>query len=92
MTAAHAVEVLYASGAEPLVWRRFLNSPVFWNARGNLDFVFALEDFVEQRPDLSQEIRTAFFEAYGFEKGAGRPEYRRLYQLLGVGQIGRAHV
>ena len=89
MTAAHAVEVLYDSGSEPLVWRRFLNSPVFWNARGNLDFVFALEDFVEQHPDLSPEIRTAFFEAYGFEKGAGRPEYRRLYQLLGVGRRDR---
>ncbi len=86
MAATHALELLYTSGAELPVWRRFLNSPVFWNARSNLDFVFALEDFIEQNPDLPREVRKAFFEAYGFEKGVGRPEYRRLYQLLGVGR------
>lgn len=84
MAAAHALELLYSTGAPPYQWRRFLNDPVFWNVRANLDFVFALEDFLEQRPDLSPDIRKAIFSAYEFEKGPGYPVYRRLYRLLDV--------
>ena len=86
MAAAHALELLYSTGAPLREWQRFLDSPVFWNARGNLDFVFALEDFLEQNPGLPKDIRKAIFESYGFERGVGRPEYRRLYQLLGIGR------
>lgn len=84
MAAAHALELLYANGAPLLQWRRFLNDPVFWNVRANLDFIFALEDFLEQHPDLPPDIRWAIFTAYGFEKGPGSPVYKRLYRLLNV--------
>ena len=82
--ASRALELLYAGGAPLSQWRRFLASPAFWNVRANLDFVFALEDFLEQHPDLSPEIRKAIFAAYGFEKGPGYPVYKRLYRLLNV--------
>ncbi|MCI8811448.1 MAG: hypothetical protein HFF84_15405 [Oscillibacter sp.] len=86
MAAAQALELLHATGAPLAEWRKFLGCAVFWNVRGNLDFVFTLEDFIEQNPELSQDIRRAIFEAYGFEKGVNRPEYRRLYHLLGIGR------
>ena len=89
MAASHALELLYSAEAPLSQWKRFLNDPVFWNVRANLDFVFALEDFLEQHPDLSREIRKALFTAYGFEKGPGAPVYRRLYRLLGVGRRDR---
>lgn len=92
MAAAQALEMLHSTGAPLREWQRFLSSPVFWNARGNLDFVFALEDFLEENPGLAPEIRRAVFEAYGFERGVGRPEYRRLYQLLGVGRKERRKI
>lgn len=84
LAAVHALELLYANGASLIQWRSFLNDPIFWNVRANLDFVFALEDFLEQHPDLPQDIRRAIFAAYGFEKGPGNPVYKRLYRLLGV--------
>lgn len=84
MAASHALELLYSSGAPPRQWRGFLSDPVFWNVRANLDFVFILEDFLEQHPDLSPEIRRAIFAAYGFEKGPGYPVYKPLYRLLNV--------
>ena len=59
MAAAHALELLHSSGAPLSQWQRFLDSPVFLSVRANLDFIFALEDFLEQRPDLSQEVRQA---------------------------------
>lgn len=83
MAAAHALELLTASNAPLSEWRRFLESSVFWNVRSNLDFIFALEDFLEQNPDLPRPVRQAMFAAYEFEKGA-RPEYTRLCRLLGV--------
>lgn len=84
MAAVHALELLYTNGAPLLQWRRFLNDPVFWNVRANLDFVFALEDFLEQHPDLPPDIRRAIFAAYGFERGPGNPVYKRLFRLLNV--------
>ena len=84
MAAAHALELLYSNGAPLVQWRRFLNDPLFWNVRANLDFVFALEDFLEQHPDLSPDIRKAIFAAYGFEKGPVSPVYKRLCRLLNV--------
>lgn len=83
MAAAHALELLMASNAPLPEWRRFLESSVFWNVRSNLDFVFALEDFLEQNPDLPQAVRQAVFAAYELEKGV-RPEYYRLNRLLNV--------
>lgn len=84
MAAAHALELLHSSGAPLPQWRRFLNDPVFWNVRANLDFIFALEDFLEQHPDMSPDIRRAIFSAYGLEKGPGYPVYKRLYRLLNM--------
>ena len=84
MAAAHALELLHSSGAPLPQWRRFLDSPVFLNVRANLDFVFALEDFLEQRPDLSQEVRQAIFAVYESYNASKYPMYRRLYQLLNV--------
>lgn len=83
MAAAHALELLMSSSAPLPEWRRFLESPVFWNVRSNLDFIFALEDFLEQNPDLPQAVRREIFAAYELEKGA-RPEYARLSRLLNV--------
>lgn len=84
MAASHALELLHASGAPAAQWRRFLESPVFLSVRANLDFVFALEDFLEQRPDLSPEIRRAVFEAYESCNASKYPVYNRLYKLLNV--------
>ncbi len=84
MAAARALELLHSSGAPLDQWRRFLDSPVFLNVRANLDFVFALEDFLEQRPDLSQEVRQAIFTVYESYNASKYPMYRRLYQLLNV--------
>lgn len=84
MAASHALELLYSSGAPPSQWRRFLESPVFLNVRANLDFVFALEDFLEQRPGLSPEIRRAIFLAYEDCNASKYPAYGRLYKLLDV--------
>lgn len=86
MAATQALELLHSTGASHAEWMRFLNGPVFWSAKANLDFVFALEDFLEQNPDLPKEIRQAVFVSYGFEKGPGKPEYKRLYTLLNVGR------
>ena len=47
MAAAHALELLYTAGAPLAQWQRFFNGPTFWSARANLDFLFALEDFLE---------------------------------------------
>lgn len=84
LLAIRALELLYASGASPAQWQRFLDSPAFLSVRANLDFIFALEDFLERHPDLSLEIRRAIFRAYEFQNGSRYPIYRRLYQLLGV--------
>ena len=49
-----------------------------------MDFVFLLEDFLSQRPDLSPEIRRAVFDAYELQNASKYPAYRPLYRLLGV--------
>lgn len=90
MAAVHALELLHSTSAPAAQWRNFLESPVFWNVKANLDFIFALEDFLEQCASyLPVEIKRAIFSAYGFEKGPGGPEYRRLYLLLGGDQSRR---
>ena len=85
MAATHALELLLSCNAPLPQWRSFLKSPVFWNVRANLDFIFALEDFLEQNPDLSAGVRRAMYEAYGFEHSVP-PECRRLARLLHVGR------
>nr|WP_326166559.1 J domain-containing protein [uncultured Oscillibacter sp.] len=84
LTAVHTVELLYASGASPSVWRRFLGAPAFLSVRANIDLVFALEDFLEQHPDLSPEIRREIFLAYEAQNASKYPMYARLYRLLDV--------
>lgn len=90
MAAVHALELLHSTSAPAAEWRRFLESPVFWNVKANLDFIFALEDFLEQCGSyLPADIKRAISAAYGFEKGPGGPEYRQLYKLLGGRQEAR---
>ena len=83
MAATHALELLLSCNAPLPQWRSFLQSPVFWNVKANLDFIFALEDFLEQNPDLPLAVRRAVFEAYGFANSVP-PECRRLSRLLHV--------
>lgn len=84
MAATHAIELLHSISAPVSEWRRFLDSSVFWNVKSNLDFIFALEDFLEKTAAyLPMEIKAAFFSAYGFENGPVGGEYQRLYRLLG---------
>ncbi len=86
MAAAQALELLHTGGAPLSRWWGFLESPVFLNVRANHDFVFALEDFLQQHPDLSPEIRRAIFIAYERQNGSKYAMYHRLYQLLNVEQ------
>jgi len=84
LAAVRALELLERSGAPPSQWRRFLDSSVFLSVRADMDFVFLLEDFLEQHPDLSPEIRRAVFNAYEAQNASKYPAYKPLYRLLGV--------
>ncbi len=84
LAAVRALELLERRDAPPAQWRRFLDSPVFLSVRADMDFVFLLEDFLSQRPDLSPEIRRAVFDAYELQNASKYPAYRPLYRLLGV--------
>lgn len=84
LAAIRAVELLERSDAPPVQWRRFLDSPLFLSVRADMDFVFLLEDFLEQHPDLSLEIRQAVFTAYEAQNASKYPAYKPLYRLLGV--------
>lgn len=84
LAAVRTLELLERRDAPPAQWRRFLNSPVFLSVRADMDFVFLLEDFLSQRPDLSPEIRRAVFDAYELQNASKYPAYRPLYRLLGV--------
>lgn len=84
LAAVRALELLERCDASPAQWRRFLDSPVFLSVRADMDFVFLLEDFLSQRPDLSPEIRRAVFDAYELQNASKYPAYKPLYRLLGV--------
>lgn len=84
LAAGRTLELLERRDAPPAQWRRFLDSPVFLSVRADMDFVFLLEDFLSQRPDLSPEIRRAVFDAYELQNASKYPAYRPLYRLLGV--------
>ena len=84
LAAVRALELLERCDASPAQWRRFLDSPVFLSVRADMDFVFLLEDFLSQRPDLSPEIRRAVFDAYELQNASRYPAYKPLYRLLGV--------
>ncbi len=80
-TILHTIEMMYNARTGAEEWQKFFQSPLFQQAKGGLDLVFGLEDFVSTR-QLSQEVRLALFLAYGFDKGVARPELRPLYQML----------
>ncbi len=80
-TILHTIEMMYNARAGAEAWEKFFQSPLFQQAKGGLDLIFGLEDFVSTR-NLSQEARLALFLAYGFDKGVARPELRPLYQML----------
>lgn len=84
LAAVRTLELLERRDAPPAQWRRFLDSPVFLSVRADMDFVFLLEDFLSQRPDLSPEIRRAVFDAYELQNASRYPAYKPLYRLLGV--------
>lgn len=77
----HTIETMYNARAGAEAWEKFFKSPLFQQAKGGLDLIFGLEDFVSTR-NLSQEARLALFLAYGFDKGPYKPELRPLYQML----------
>lgn len=80
--ALHALDLLYTNGAPLSQWQDFLDSPVFLSAKGNLDFLFGLEDFLQLHPDLPLTVRRAFYSAYQAPGERIRPEYRPLLRLL----------
>lgn len=80
-TILHTMEVMYNSRAETEIWKKFFQSSLFQQNRNSLDLIFGLEDFVSGR-SLPQEVRSALFLAYGFDKGVSRPELRPLFQML----------
>ncbi len=80
--ALHALEVLYNAGASVQDWVQFLHSDVFRNAQHNLDFIFGLEDFLNEHLWLPDEIKRSMFLVYGFYRERPRTEYMGLYNLL----------
>jgi len=82
--AVRALALLERSDASPALWRRFLDSSMFLSVRADMDFVLLLEDFLEQHPDLSPEVRRALFDAYEAHNASKYPAYKPLYRLLGV--------
>ena len=84
LAAVRTLELLERCDAPPAQWRRFLDSPVVLSVRADMAFVFLLEDFLSQRPDLSPEIRRAVFDAYELQNASRYPAYKPLYRLLGV--------
>ena len=76
------VEELVSGGAEAPLWNLFCKSELFLYVRNQPDFVFALEDFLRECPEVPEICCQTLFRAYGFEtRHAGR-EYKLLYQLL----------
>lgn len=84
LTAVRALEFLERSDAPQAQWQRFLDSSLFLSVRADMDFVFLLEDFLRQHPELSPEIRRALFAAYEAQNASKYPAYKPLYRLLGV--------
>lgn len=84
LAAVGVLELLERSGTPLSLWRRFLESPAFLSVRADMDFVFLLEDFLEQHPDLPPEVRRAIFDAYEECNASKYPAYKPLYRLLGV--------
>ena len=75
-------EELVSSGAEAPLWNLFCKSELFLYVRNQPDFVFALEDFLRDYPDVPEICCQTLFRAYGFEERPAGQEYRLLYQLL----------
>lgn len=80
-TILHTMDMMYNSQAGVEVWKNFFMSSVFQDNRDSLDLIFGLEDFVSGR-SLPQEVGSALFLAYSFDKGVSRPEQRPLFQML----------
>lgn len=82
LTALQALDMLWDAGAPAETWTRFLHSGTFYDAQHNLDFVFGLEDFLLQRPELPEEVRRRIFLAYQFFNGRPQAACMGLYRLL----------
>lgn len=80
-TILHTIEMMYNARAGVEAWEKFFQNPLFQQAKGELDLIFGLEDFVSTR-HLPQEVQLTLFLAYGFDKGPSRPELQPLYQML----------
>ncbi len=80
-TILHTIEMMYSAQAGAEQWQKFFQSPLFQRNKGTLDLIFGLEDFVSAK-SLTQKVKLALFQAYGFDKGVSRPELRPLYQML----------
>lgn len=79
------VEELTFSGADVSLWTLFCRSELFQYVRNNPDFVFALEDFLREGPEIPETGRAVLRRAYGLDTPPGRREYKELYQILGGG-------
>ena len=77
------LEELTFSGADAALWRFFVNSELFRYVKSYPDFVFALEDFLRERPEIPETGRVILFRAYELDAPTAPREYRTLYQLLG---------
>lgn len=80
--ALHALEVLCSSGMSVEHWNVFLHSAAFRNAQHNMDFIFGLEDFLNEHPWLPNEIKRQIYLAYQFYNGKPETMYLGLYRLL----------
>ncbi|MBR0280314.1 MAG: hypothetical protein IJQ81_01835 [Oscillibacter sp.] len=82
------VEELTFSGADVPLWNLFCKSELFQYVRNNPDFVFALEDFLRECPEIPETGRAVLRRAYGLDTPPIRREYKELYPLLGGGTEG----
>lgn len=80
--AVSLVDELATTGAERPLWDAFCRSALFLYVRDNPDFVFALEDLLQECPSFPEDGRRAFFRAYGLYQQSVRREYQPLYQLI----------
>ncbi|MBQ7681969.1 MAG: hypothetical protein IJT31_07140 [Oscillibacter sp.] len=76
------MEELVSSGADAPRWEAFAKSELFRCVRGQPDFVFGLENFLEECPEIPEAACAALFRAYGFDARPAAREYKPLYRLF----------
>ncbi len=82
MRALSLIEELVSGGAEAPLWEVFRKSELFRYVKGQPDFVFGLEAFLEECPEIPEAACAALFRGYGFDTRPVAREYGPLYRLL----------